>query len=232
MSIDAVTNPLPSNPESPASSSDAAQAFDELRLEMLKTQQMLLEMQAAFPPDYTPSLAVMAQAIKKVSAGLQQLQGHPALQLTPSDYQRVLTQCSQSAMCEVIAQLADTREASQRIQQDLMTTLGTARSRQQQARWLAIACTLALTTGLLFAPFLARLLPFGLDTRIAAVVMASDRWEAGQRLMQAGDAGAWERLRHADLFWRLNRAAISACQQASVKTHQERPCALSLLPPD
>jgi Family of unknown function (DUF6118) len=39
--------------------------------------------------------------------------------------------------------------------------------------------------GLIAAPFLARLLPFGLDGRIAATIMGADRWNAGAALMAA-----------------------------------------------
>jgi hypothetical protein len=95
---------------------------------------------------------------------------------------------SQGALRDAIAQLGEMRQASERTQQALMETVGTARSQQQQARGLAIATALALTAGLLLAPVLARLLPFGLDTRIAAIVLATDRWNAGQKLMQADDA--------------------------------------------
>jgi hypothetical protein len=231
MSTDALTDPLPAAAESLAPSGDAVQAFDELRLEVLKTQQTLVEMRAAAPPDYTPSLGALAQAIQKVSAGLVQLQGHPALQLSPSDYQRAFTQCSQNAMREVIAQLTETHQASDRTQQALMSAVGAVRSQRQQARWLAIASALALNAGLLLAPLLARLLPFGLDTRIAAIVMANDRWNAGQKLMQADDAQQWDTVWRASQFWHLNQAAIAACEQARIKTHREQPCGVSLLPP-
>ena len=38
---------------------------------------------------------------------------------------------------------------------------------------------------LLAAPIFARLLPFGLDGRMAATIMGADRWNAGAALMAA-----------------------------------------------
>src|SRR5579872_3387858 len=195
MSTELVSDSGQSTNGASVASGEAAQAFDELRLEVLKTQQAMEEIRAAITglatPDYTPSLAAIVQAITKVKAELQRLQSQPA------DYQHALMQTSQTAMREAIAQLTETRLASQRTHQDLINTLGTARSRQQQAWWLAIVAGVGLVVGMLLAPFFSRLLPFGLDTRIAALVMASDRWKGGARLMRAGNPEGWEEIENA-----------------------------------
>ncbi len=236
MSIEVMTSPGAVDNGSTASCTDATEAFDALRLEVLKTQQALEEVRAALtqsrPPDYTSSLALITQAVKQIASELHQLHGHPALRLTPADYQHALTQCSQNALRDVIAQLDATGEASRLTHQAFMTTLGIARTRQQQARWLAIASALALTVGLLLSPLLAHLLPFGLDARIGAVVMASDRWEAGERLMQAGSPEGWAAIERAANLARLNRDAIQVCQLAAAKTQKAQRCEISVPSPE
>jgi hypothetical protein len=93
MSID-VMDDMTASPEAvsaPGTAVDAMQAFDELRLEVLKTQQMLEQLRPVLtrpaPPDYTPSLARIAQSVDQLGSHLQGIEAHPALTLTPAAYQ-------------------------------------------------------------------------------------------------------------------------------------------------
>ncbi len=214
---------------------EPSQALDELRLEVLKTQQAMEEIRAALGPsrsvDYAPSLAAIVQGITDINAELKQFADHPALKLTPADYQRALTQSGHVAMRRAIDQLTETREAGHRTQQALGNILGDVRSRQQQARWLAIVAGVALMAGLLSSPLLASLLPFNLDTRIAGAMIASDRWRAGARLMQVDNPTAWEAVERATALWQLNRDAIDACELAAGKSRSIQKCIVSVTPP-
>ncbi len=213
---------------------EGAQALDELRLEVLKTQQSVEEIRGALgrssSVDYAPSLAAIVQGITHINAELKQIEGHPALRFAPADFQRALSESGHLAMGKAIDQLSDTRNALYRTEQGLNSVLGHVRSRQQQARYSAIVAGIALTTGLIFSPLLARLLPFGLDTRIAALVMASDRWEAGDRLLQAADPKSSETVKRATAMWQLNRDAIHACEIAAGKSRSIQQCAVIITP--
>jgi len=84
--------------------------------------------------------------------------------------------------------------------------------------------------GLLFSPVLSSLLPFGLDGRIAASIMRSDRWNAGAALMQAGNPGAWGEMEAADALLTSNKAALKLCREAAVRSKKEQRCTV-LVPP-
>jgi hypothetical protein len=45
--------------------------------------------------------------------------------------------------------------------------------------------------GLIFSSIVAGIRPTGLDTRVAAMVLKQDRWNAGMTLMPAGNAEGW-----------------------------------------
>jgi hypothetical protein len=214
---------------------EATQALDELRLEVLKTQQAVEEIRAALGPspipDYTPSLAAIVQGITHINGELKQFKEHPALKLTPADYHRALTQSGHVAMRNAIDQLTETREAAHRTQQAPVNVLGVVLSRQQQARWMAIVAGVALVAGLLSSPLLTRLLPFGLNTRVAALVMASDRWQAGARLMQVGNPAAWATVEQATTLWQLNRDEFHACELAAGKRQSIQQCTVFVPPP-
>ncbi len=214
---------------------ESAQALDELRLEVLKTQQAIEEICGALGRfrvvDYAPSLAAIVQGITEINAELKQIEAHPALRFAPTDFQRALSESGRVAMGNAIDQLAETRDALYRTEQVLISILGKVRSRQQQARSSAIVAGIALTTGLIFSPLLARLLPFGLDTRIAATVLASDTWEAGVRLLRAADPDGGETVKRAAEMWRLNRDPIHACELAASKSRSSQQCAVIITPP-
>ena len=74
-------------------------------------------------------------------------------------------------------------------------------------------------------------MPFGLNTRIAALVMRDDRWAAGEALMRAGNPAGRAQL---DADTRLvsdNREAVDACRAALAKTGKAQRCVVNLAPP-
>ncbi len=237
MSTEVLNDPTASTNtvSTPAEPADAAQAFDELRLEVLKTQQVLEELRPALsrpnPPDYAPSLGRISRGLSQLGAHLQAIEAHPALQFTPEGYQEAMTASCRQAASQTLQQLQETRSASFELQQRLAQLLGTVRSRKEQRRALAIAALTTFLVGLVLAPLLARLLPFQLDTRVAAVVMATDRWHAGARLMQAGNPESWDDLYRAASLWQSNRAVIEVCSRAAAKTHKEERCEISMASP-
>jgi Family of unknown function (DUF6118) len=88
----------------------------------------------------------------------------------------------------------------------------------------------ALLAGLLVSPFLARLLPFGFDGRVAAFIMNADRWNAGAALMQAQSPEAWRVLMDAGKLAGDNSAAIAACREAAAKAKKEQHCTVLVAP--
>ena len=237
MSTEPSCYPSSSSDGFPQGSKEAelTQALDELRLEVLKTQQTMEEIRAALgpspTPDYAPSLAAIVQGITAINDELRQLKEHPALRLTPASYQHAITESGHAAMRAALDQLTETRNAGYRTEQVLVGIVGKVRSRREQARWLAITAGVALMVGLLSSPLLARLLPFGLNTHIASVVMASDRWQAGARLMQAGDPDSWATIEQATALWQSNRDAIDACELAAGKRQSTEQCTVLVTPP-
>jgi hypothetical protein len=86
-----------------------------------------------------------------------------------------------------------------------------------QTKWLVMTGAAALLMGLLVSPIVARLLPFGLDGRVAALVMGTDRWDDGGRLMAAASPPAW-----CDLS--IAADVLAACRDAAAKTKKEQHC--------
>jgi uncharacterized protein DUF6118 len=84
--------------------------------------------------------------------------------------------------------------------------------------------------GLLISPVLARALPFGWDGQVAALIMNSDRWDAGSALMKAQSPEAWNVLMAAGKLTADNSGALGTCREAAAKTKKEQHCVV-VVPP-
>ena len=115
-------------------------------------------------------------------------------------------------------------EAFKREQYTLASVIGTVRGQRKQREWLAITVAAALAVGLVLSPFAARLLPFGWDAGVAATILHTDRWSAGQALMRSADQGAWATLAAEVSLVEPNHAALSACREAAERTKKEQHC--------
>ena len=76
-----------------------------------------------------------------------------------------------------------------------LAIIGSAHQQDQQLKWLLVTGTVALLLGLFASPFLARLLPFGLDGRVAATIMATGSLARWRRLDGGGQLRSQTRSR-------------------------------------
>ena len=217
------------------SSGDAARAFEDLRAEVsvLRRSVELLpeEWEANRGPDYTESLGQITQGLAKVVARLQVIEQHPALKSTPAQYQAAILAAGRDLMSQGVGRLDRASEGLEREQQKLAHVIGTVRGKRQQWEWLGITAAAAVMIGLLVSPFAARLLPFGWDAAVAAAILHTDRWNAGQVLMKSNNPGGWETLAAEMKLAEANHDALSACRDAAMKTKKEQHCSIVVLAP-
>jgi hypothetical protein len=129
-------------------------------------------------------------------------------------------------MSQGVGRLDRASDALEREQQNLAGVIGTVRGKRQQWAWLAITAAAALTVGLLLSPFAARLLPFGWDAAVAATILHTDRWNAGQALMKSSDPAGWATLAAEMNLAEANHEALSACRETAQKTRKEQHCSI------
>jgi hypothetical protein len=73
-------------------------------------------------------------------------------------------------------------------------------------------------------------LPFGLDTRAAAVTMGTDRWDAGWALMNAADPTRWEKAAAAFSLVTDNQSTLTACWTAANIHGKGQRCTITVNP--
>jgi Family of unknown function (DUF6118) len=212
---------------------DAAQAFEALRAEVALQRRAVealgdaLEAQA--PPDLSIDIAriVKGQAqLLEAMQGLQKLQYHSVLRMTPAEHGQAIINAGADAVRETAGQL---RQATQSLENEgrrlaRLVGAGVANSRQRQV--LLWATGAALAAGLLLSPVLVRSLPVELSSRAAAFVVKEDRWQAGEALMRLADPGQWSSAIEAIGLARANQATLSACRSQATRTGREQRCAI------
>jgi hypothetical protein len=88
----------------------------------------------------------------------------------------------------------------------------------------------AFAVGLVLSPLIAGVLPFGLNTRVAALVMRADRWTAGGDLMRAANPQGWDRFVADSQLAIDNREAVDACRAAMARSGKTQHCTVTLAP--
>ncbi len=213
---------------------DAAQAFEELTAEIVALKASVDELASGIyahpPPDYTTSLGAIAKGLTEVSDRLAQIEQHPALRVTPANFGEAVARAGSGAMREAANQLDQARRESERMIHDLAQIIGSARTQDRQFKWVAITAAVALAGGIIVSPFLGRLLPSGIDGRMAATIMGADRWHAGAALMAAQSPQAWRDLEAAAALLVSNKASLAACREAAAKAKKEQHCLLAVPP--
>lgn len=211
---------------------DPTQAFEDLRAEVSMLRRAVEALPGTWEenraPDYTPSLGKIAKGMATVESRLAGIEKHPALRLTPEQHQEAVAQVGNTLMREAVQKLDRAAQDADRERHQLAGLIGTVRQQDEQRRWLLWAASGALVAGLLVSPFVARMLPFGGDSAVAALIMNADRWNAGIALMQAVSLDSWRAVTDASDLVRVNQKALAACADAAAKAKKEQRCTITV----
>ena len=207
---------------------DAAEAFEHLTQEVTvlhhTVEELVDAIQLKESPDYSSTLGEIAQDLGSIRERLEQIERHPALRVSPAHFGEAVARAGSDAMREAANQLEQARRDSVLTTRDLAGIIGSARTQDRQRKWVMITAAVGLAGGIIVSPFLARLLPFGLDGRMAATIMGADRWNAGVALMAAQSPEAWRDLESAAQLLRPNKAVLAVCRDTAAKMKKEQHC--------
>lgn len=216
---------------------DPAKAFEDLCAEvsvMRRAVEALPHALAAnrppVPHDYRSDIGKVALGLGAVIGRLNEIEKHPALRMTPEAYGQAITRAGTTVMSEAGEKLDNAALDHDRARGDLADMVGTLRGRGQQRRVLCWTGGIALVVGLILSPFVASVLPFGMNTRVAALVMTTDGWDAGWALLRAGDPAGWHDAAAGFNLVQANRDALVACQQAAATAGRDQRCIVIVRP--
>ena len=211
---------------------DPAQAFEDLRAEVSVLRRTVESLPAAIranrPADYSQDLGVIGKGLDELHGQLERMLTSPALSRTPEQQGHAIAAAGNTLIREAAQRLDRAAQETDRERARLSGIIGQAWAQDRQYKLLCWTAGVALAVGLLVSPFLASVLPFGLNTRVAVLVMRTDRWTAGGALMRAADPQKWNGLLASAAFVQDNQAAMAACQKAQPHPGKGRHCLLDL----
>jgi hypothetical protein len=214
---------------------DPAQAFEDLRAEVSVLRRAVEVLPAAMrdnrSPDYSQDLAVIGKGLDEVGEQLETILKSPALTRTPEQQGQAIANAGANLIREAAQRLDRAAQEAERERSRLSGIIGQAWAQDRQFRLLCWTGAAAFAVGLLLSPIIAGVLPFGLNTRVAALVMRADRWAAGGELMRAGNPVGWAWLDADAQFVGVNREAIDACRAATARSGKTQHCTVTLAPP-
>jgi hypothetical protein len=213
---------------------DPAQAFEDLRAEVSVLRRAIEAMPAAMrenrSPDYSQDLAVIGKGLDEVSEQLEAVLKSPSLTRTPEQQGQAIANAGANLIREASQRLDRAAQEAERERSRLSGIIGQAWAQDRQFKLLCWTGAAAFAVGLLLSPIIAGLLPFGLNARVAALVMREDQWAAGGALMRAANPQGWDRFIADTQFASDNRETIDSCRAMVARTGKAQRCALTLAP--
>ena len=213
---------------------DPAQAFEDLRSEVSVLRRAIEALPAAIrdnrPADYSADLAVLGKGLDEIGEQLGTILKSPALNLTPEQQGQGIARAGMTVVREAAQRLDRATQEAERARDQVAGVVGQALAQDRQFKSMCWAGGIAFALGLFLSPMAASLLPFGLNTRVAALVMREDRWNAGADLMHTANPQGWVQLTADANLVSENREAIAACRKELVRTRKAQRCSVTLTP--
>jgi hypothetical protein len=183
------------------------------------------------PADYSADLGVLGKGLDEISEQLETIIKSPALMMTPAQQGESIAKAGNNLVREAAGRLSDAVRTIEGERLQLSQIVGQAWKQDRQWRLMWLVGGVALAVGLALSPLVGGVLPFGFNTRVAALVMREDRWAAGMDLMRAGNPAGWTRLAADTQLISDNREAVDACRAMMARTGKTQHCSLTLAPP-
>lgn len=217
----------------------AAQAFARLdgRIAMMAraVEHLAAERASIDIPDYSATLGQMNTRIAAIAQGLASIAEKPAMQLTPEGLAARMDAAAERSRSTDRQTLTEAREGYREAVQSIRTVVGAARTKKEQHRHLLWTMGGGIAAGCLLWSILPgvvlRTLPIGwhMPESMAAHIMGEPNlWEAGGRMLRAGDPRAWEAILTADRVQRDNRDTIAGCERAASKAEKVVRCTIDI----
>jgi hypothetical protein len=204
----------------------AAEAFEALRAEVTQLR-TALEGLPTTAPDYSPTLAAIAQSLAAIEA-------HPALRLTPQDFASQVRQASEAAQQQGRRDLSNAVQRMDAAGADLERLAERQRTGREQVRQVAIMTAVGAVAGVIvwvcFSGPIARALPasWSVPERMAAATLRMDGWDAGARLMQNDNPQGWVQVADGARLERENRDKPEVCRRVVLKTGRSQTCPITV----
>lgn len=218
---------------------EAARAFDDLRGEITLLRRAIERLTAeragdGHAADYSETLGVIAANVTATAQAVDALVKSPALSLPPEEIGRQITAAGFDARREDHRLFAAAKQGmddvAARLDRQLRSHIEAGEQRRRLWQVGAGCLAVGMILWAVLADPIARSLPASwlAPERMAARSLRMPMWEAGQRLMRAGDAAAFAGVLTADRLATANRDTLAACRRQAARTEKTVRCTIEV----
>lgn len=198
-------------------------------------EHIAIEKQSLEFPDYGPTLAKMSGYLATLAGQTKTIMDAPAMQLTPESMAERIDVAADAARATDKATIKRSQELHHQAHADQMRAVGIIRTKQKQ-RWQMFYCggSTALAVSLLWLIYPGWAAGIGPQSwlwpeRVARRALGETTlWDAGIRLMLAGNPEGWQAIVDAADILRENRDVLAACEKAAVDADQAVRCTITI----
>jgi Family of unknown function (DUF6118) len=212
----------------------AAKAFIEMRNALagmtMAVNKMAGEWNALEIPDYTETLGKMATNFETFTQELEELAARPALELTPEALAKQIAAAGAAARKAEQESLASATATFVKLGSEMAGFLASARTENEQNKWVLGFGGLCLAFGLVAATVLPgpiyRAMPksWHWPEKRAANMLDRHMWEAGERLQAVADPKRWEARTAIEEATVDSNEIVAACLRAVARTRKPTEC--------
>lgn len=215
----------------------ATRAFSALgeKIDLLEAAIVGLIAKRDAEPDYSETLGEIAALLERMRTAINGIARSPAMQVAPRTMAAEITAAGTTARAADSALVDKARKQLDEAVHRIERLTGVAATILEQRRRLLWAAGGGLFAGMLLWSFLPgvilRALPqsWHMPENMARHIIGEPTlWEAGSRLMRAGDPDRWQAIILAAEMRRDNREAIDACERKAAKTRKAVACTIRL----
>jgi hypothetical protein len=226
---------LPLVPQEESAAEAFARLDRRLALVLRTLESIAAERHSITVPDYGPTLDHMAGILADIGEQLAAFRAAPAMAITPETMAARIAKAAETARADDRAAIHQMKEEQRRTIAAMDRITGTARTKEaqqkRQRQWCAGWAAAAALFMMIVPGIGARALPasWHLPERMARRTMGeASLWDAGTRLMRAGNPDSWQAVTDAVQIVQDNREAITACRQTAAKTGKPAKCAITI----
>ena len=198
-------------------------------------EHIAVEKQSIEVPDYSPTLGRMNGNLADIAKRMKAVEQSDALQMTPENMAERIAAAAEAARESDRITIKETRELHRQTIATMSRATGTLRDRREQRRYLLYAiggAILAVSLLWLFYPgWAASIGPQSWlwPERVARRTMGEPTlWDAGIRLMRAGNPEGWQAIVDVADMRQANRDTIATCERAAVKAKGSVRCTIRI----
>jgi hypothetical protein len=198
-------------------------------------EHIAIEKQSIEVPDYNPTLSRINANLADLAKRMKAVEQSEALRITPESMAERIAAAAEAARESDTIAIKEARELHRQTIAAMSRATGTLRAKEDQRRHMLYAiggAILAISLlWLVYPGWAANIGPQGWlwPERVARRTMGEPTlWDAGIRLMRAGNPEGWQAIIDAADMRQANRETIAACERAAAKAKESVRCTIRI----